>query len=440
MADQKFRITYATMSADNEELQAAYDAAAERARAELGKEYPVVVNGEERWRDERYEEPSPIDKDLMIGSFSQATTQDVDDAVAAAKAFQLEWDRTGWQERVRILRNVADIMEERVFDLAALMAYEVGKSRLEALGDVQETAELIRWNCDEMEKHDGFRVPMSGLGAAGDYYDVLRPHGVWAVISPFNFPMALSGGPSSGALVAGNTVVLKPSNQGALSATSSTSATATAGSRRARFHLVIGRGATAGDHLVAPPRRERDHLHRFVPGGHGHLQALHDRRAQARDLRDGRQEPTIVTKNADLDKATDGVLRSAFGFGGQKCSACSRVYVEREVYDDFVSQLKTKTENIKVGNPIERDVYMGPIINEPAMETYEEASEEARKNGTIVTGGQRITEGDFARGLFVEPTVVEAAGGQLALAQGAVRAVRRGGRLRRARRGDHQGQ
>ena len=115
----------------------------------------------------------------------------------------------GWQERVRILRNVADIMEERVFDLGALMAYEVGKSRLEALGDVQETAELIRWNCDEMEKHDGFRTPMSGLGAAGDYYDVLRPHGVWAVISPFNFPMALSGGPSSGALVAGNTVVLE---------------------------------------------------------------------------------------------------------------------------------------------------------------------------------------------------------------------------------------
>jgi 1-pyrroline-5-carboxylate dehydrogenase len=122
----------------------------------------------------------------------------------------------------------------------------------------------------------------------------------------------------------------------------------------------------------------------------------------------GGKNPTIVTKNADLDKATDGVLRSAFGFGGQKCSACSRVYVEREVYDDFVSQLKTKTEKIKVGNPIERDVYMGPIINEPAMETYEEASEEARKNGTIVTGGQRITEGDFARGLFVEPTVVEA--------------------------------
>ena len=250
---EKFRITYATMSADNEELQAAYDAAAERARAELGKDYPVIVNGEERWRDEKYEEPSPIDSDIIVGRFSQATTQDVDDAVVAAKAFKLEWDRMGWKERVRILRNVADIMEERVFDLAALMAYEVGKNRLEALGDVQETAELIRWNCDEMEKHEGFRAPMSGLGAAGDYYDVLRPHGVWAVISPFNFPMALSGGPSSGALVAGNTVVLKPSNQGALLGYKLYECYRDGGVPPGAFHLVIGRGAVVGEHLWRHP-------------------------------------------------------------------------------------------------------------------------------------------------------------------------------------------
>jgi 1-pyrroline-5-carboxylate dehydrogenase len=408
MTDQKFRITYATMSADNEELQAAYDAAAERAKAELGKAYPVVVNGEERWHDETYDEPSPIDKDITIGRFSQATTQDVDDAVAAAKAYQLEWDRTGWQERVRILRNVADIMEERVFDLAALMAYEVGKSRLEALGDVQETAELIRWNCDEMERHDGFRVPMSGLGAAGDYYDVLRPHGVWAVISPFNFPMALSGGPSSGALVAGNTVVLKPSNQGALLGYKLYECYRDGGVPPGAFHLVIGRGATAGDHLWHHPDVNGVTFTGSYPVGMDIYKHFTTDVPKPVICEMGGKNPTIVTKNADLDKATDGVLRSAFGFGGQKCSACSRVYVEREVYDDFLSQLKTKTEKIKVGNPIERDVYMGPIINEPAMETYEEASEEARKHGTIVTGGQRITEGDFARGLFVEPTIVEA--------------------------------
>jgi 1-pyrroline-5-carboxylate dehydrogenase len=160
---QTFRITYATLSADNEDLQRNYDEAVERARAELGKEWPFVVDGEERWTDDKYEEPSPIDKDLIIGRFSQAAPRDVEDAVAAARGFSLEWERIGWQERVRILRNVADVMEDRLFDLAALMAFEVGKSRLEALGDVQETAELIRWNCDEVEKHEGFRTPMSGL-------------------------------------------------------------------------------------------------------------------------------------------------------------------------------------------------------------------------------------------------------------------------------------
>ena len=121
----------------------------------------------------------------------------------------------------------------------------------------------------------------------------------------------------------------------------------------------------------------------------------------------GGKNPTIVTKNADLDKATDGVMRSAFGFGGQKCSANSRVYVQREVYDDFVRTLKDKTEAIKIGDPLERDVYLGPVINEAAIKTYEEAVDEARKNGTIVTGGERITEGNLGRGNFVRPTVAE---------------------------------
>ena len=407
---QKFRITYATLSADNEDLQRAYDEAAERVKSELGQAYPVIVNGEERWRDERYDEPSPIDKDLLIGSFSQATVQDVEDAVAAAKDFQLTWDRMGWQERIRIVRAVADVMEERLFDLAAMMAYEVGKSRLEALGDVQETAELMRWNCDEIEKHDGFRVPMSGLGAAGDYYDVLRPHGVWAVISPFNFPMALSGGPSSGALVAGNTVVLKPSNQGALLGYKLYECYRDGGVPPGAFHLITGRGAVVGDHLWKHHDVNGVTFTGSYPVGMDIYKHFASEIPKPVICEMGGKNPTIVTKNADLDKATDGVLRSAFGFGGQKCSACSRVFVEREVYDDFVQGLKTKTEALKVGNPIERDVFMGPIINEAAMATFEEASAEARANGTVVTGGNRITEGDLGRGLFVEPTVVEAPG------------------------------
>ncbi len=404
----KFRITYATLSADNEELQQAYDDAAERMKSELGKEYPIVVNGEERWREDRYVEPAPADHDVVIGSFSQATAEDVEDAVAAAKAFSLEWDRTGWKERVRILRNVADIMEERLFDLAALMAYEVGKSRLEALGDVQETAELIRWNCDEMEKHEGFRVPMSGLGAAGDYYDVLRPYGVWAVISPFNFPMALSGGPSSGALVAGNCVVLKPSNQGALLGYKLYECYRDGGVPAGAFHLVIGRGAVAGEALWKHPDIGGITFTGSYQVGMSIYKEFATKVPKPVICEMGGKNPAIVTKNADLDVATDGVLRSAFGFGGQKCSACSRVFVERAVYDEFLSTLKEKVQKITVGDPIRRDVYMGPIINEAALDTFEEAAAEASKNGNIVTGGERITEGDLARGLFVQPTVVEA--------------------------------
>jgi 1-pyrroline-5-carboxylate dehydrogenase len=121
----------------------------------------------------------------------------------------------------------------------------------------------------------------------------------------------------------------------------------------------------------------------------------------------GGKNPTIVTKNADIDKASDGVLRSAFGFAGQKCSACSRVYVEREVYDDFVSSLKEKTERIARTSPLERDGYLSPVINDAALDTFEEAAAEAKKNGTVVTGGERITDGELGKGNFVEPTVVE---------------------------------
>jgi 1-pyrroline-5-carboxylate dehydrogenase len=249
---------------------------------------------------------------------------------------------------------------------------------------------------------------MSGLGAASDYYDVMRPYGVWAVISPFNFPMALSGGPSSGALVAGNCVVLKPSNQGALLGYKLYECYRDGGVPAGAFHLVVGRGVVAGEALWKHP----DVGGITFTGSYNVGMDIYKNFAvnvpKPVICEMGGKNPTIVTKNADLDKATDGVLRSSFGFGGQKCSACSRVFVERGVYDDFLAQLKTKTEKLKVGNPLERDVFLGPIINEAALDTFEEAAEEARKNGNIVTGGQRITEGELGKGLFVEPTVVEA--------------------------------
>jgi 1-pyrroline-5-carboxylate dehydrogenase len=404
---EKFRVTYATMSADNEELQTKYDEAAERMKGELGKEYPFIVNGEERWTDEKYEEPSPIDSDLIIGRFSQATPKDVDDAVAAAKGFQLEWDRMGWQKRVEIMRNVANIMEERLFDLAALMAYEVGKSRLEALGDVQETAELIRWNADEMEKHEGFRTPMSGMGAAGDYYDVLRPYGVWAVISPFNFPMALSGGPTSGALVAGNAVVLKPSNQGALMGYKLYECYRDGGVPPGAFHLTIGRGALAGDHLWKHPDVGGITFTGSYPVGMDIYKHFATEIPKPVICEMGGKNPAIVTEHADLQKAAEGVARSAFGFGGQKCSACSRAFVAASVYDAFLERLVAVAQGLAVGDPTERATYMGPLITAKAKATHRAAHDEARSSGRIVFEGKVPDDARLARGHFAPPVVVD---------------------------------
>ncbi|MGZ8606009.1 MAG: aldehyde dehydrogenase family protein, partial [Actinomycetota bacterium] len=213
MAEQGFRITYATMSADNEELHRLYEQGIEVARSWLGQRHPLYVNGEAREGSGHKEARSPIDG-TVIGEFAQGTRQDARDAVAAAKEAFPAWANRPWQERVEIMRKAADIMSEQRNELSALMAMEVGKNRLEALGDVEESADLIRWNANEVEKHDGFRKPMQALGSPGEYYDVLRPYGVWAVISPFNFPMALAAGPSSGALVAGNCVVFKPAHLG----------------------------------------------------------------------------------------------------------------------------------------------------------------------------------------------------------------------------------
>ena len=212
------KITYSTMSADNAELNEAYEAAVAKVRPNLGKTHGVIVNGSERRERSTYSEVSPMDMDLVVGHYAQATHEDVDDAIAAAKAFQPEWEATGWEDRRDLMLAAADIMEERQFELAALMTFEIGKNRLEALGDAAETVEFLRYYARQMTENNGFVRELSSLGERETNTSVSRPWGVWGVISPFNFPLALSAGPSIGALITGNTVVLKPSNTGALMA------------------------------------------------------------------------------------------------------------------------------------------------------------------------------------------------------------------------------
>jgi 1-pyrroline-5-carboxylate dehydrogenase len=232
---------------------------------------------------------------------------------------------------------------------------------------------------------------------------------VWAVISPFNFPLALAAGPSGGALVAGNTVVFKPASVTPLLGYKLYEMMKEAGIPDGVFNFVTGGGSTAGQELI--DNKDIDGIV-FTGSKEVGMKLIRDNatRAIPRPLviEMGGKNPALITPAADLDKATDGVWRSAFGAQGQKCSACSRVYVNKAVRDEFVRLLVDKTKKIKQGNPLNRDVYLGPVINEEAVKTFERAVAQAKADGgKILTGGRRLTEGEFAHGYFVEPTIID---------------------------------
>ena len=396
------KITYSTLSADNEELQSAFEAALQRARQDLGRTYPMIIGGEERLTGETFDDRSPIDRELVVARFPVGGRQDVRDAVAAARAAYPGWRDTPWRDRLAILRRAADLISRRQFDYAALMTLEVGKNRLESLGDVEETADLLRYYGDEFEKADGFVKPMGSLSAAEKTRSVLRPYGVFGVISPFNFPMALAGGPAGAAMIAGNTVVLKPSSDAPLMGWKFGEALRDAGLPEGVFNLVTGPGETVGAELTESP--DIDGL--VFTGSYEVGMKLYTgfTRDYPRPIitEMGGKNPAIVTASADLDTAAEGAMRSAFGFDGQKCSALSRVYVERPVAREFVDRLVEKTRGIKVGDPTDRENWMGPVINQRAIDTFTKAVEDARAaGGTIEIGGEVDTE----RGFFPTPTV-----------------------------------
>jgi 1-pyrroline-5-carboxylate dehydrogenase len=402
------KITYSTMSADNEELNRAYDAAVNRARVRLGNSYGVWVNGEERTDRDVFVEKSPIDREVIVGRYAQANTQDVDDAVAAARAFAPDWEAWGWEKRRDLMLRAADLMEEEIFDLAALMSLEVGKNRLEALGDVAETVEFLRYYSRQITEHDGFVTPLSSLSDNETNVSVLRPWGAWAVISPFNFPLALSGGPSTGALITGNTVVLKPSNTGALMALEFYRIMRKAGLPEGALHLLTG-GDDAGDHLAHHEGIDGLTFTGSHPVGMYLYRTVNEKRPKPVAAEMGGKNPAIVSATADLDVAAEGILRGAFGLSGQKCSATSRVYVERPVYDAFISKLVSATEDLTVGNPVDQSTFMGPVIDEEAVERFNKAVSAVRDGGgEILTGGDVITDGDLGKGNFVQPTIVNA--------------------------------
>jgi 1-pyrroline-5-carboxylate dehydrogenase len=400
------KITYATAQIDNEQLDLEYEAGLAAIRATLGEHLQNVVGGREVDSAQSSAKQSPIDG-AQLGTFALATELDVHAAVGAARSAFPAWSRRPWQERVAILRRAADLLGERQMQLAGLLSLEVGKNRLEAIGDVEETIDLIRWSCRMVEQSDGFDRPMGNLGDATVHTrSVLRPFGVWAVISPFNFPFALAGGPAGAALVAGNTVVFKPSSDAPLSAAHLTRVMRDAGVPDGVFNLVMGPGETVGAALVDDPDVGGVVFTGSFEVGFGLYKRFARTYPKPMIAEMGGKSPSIVARTADLDEAAEGILRSAFAFGAQKCAANSRIFVERSVHDDFVRRLVEKTEKITIGDPTRRENWLGPLISARSVGRYETAVAEARRDGRVYIGGERLSDAGLESGYFVEPTIV----------------------------------
>jgi len=404
-----FRLTYSTMFDPPAQMHERFEAELARLRPRLGQDHPMFVDGKARHATSTFEVRSPIDTDVLLGRFQSGAAVDVDAAIAAARRAFPAWSRAPWTDRVALLRRAAALIEERVYAISAAVALEVGKNRMESLGEVQETAELVAWYCDQMQANDGFRreLPNDPLaGFVSRNRTQLRPYGVWAVIAPFNFPFALAGGPIGAALVAGNTVVFKVASDTSLSGWLLLEAFRDAGLPDGVLNFVTGAGGTVGDALVGHP----DVAGATFTGSHEVGMNILRRFAQGRWPRPciaemGGKNAAIVTRNADLDRAATGIWRSAFGLQGQKCSACSRVLVERPLAQALRERLVAATDAIAIGDPTERRNWMGPVINRAARDRYLRCVERLRAVGRIDTGGHVLDDASLARGWFVAPTV-----------------------------------
>lgn len=407
--ETSFKLTYATMFSPPEELHTHFSEAMEKLKRNLGKEYPMVIGGKERFVDEKFKEYSPINSEMHLATFQKGGFKDTEDAIAAAREAFPKWSWMDWDERVYLLRKAAEIIDQRLFEISAVVTLEVGKNRMEALGDVAETAELIRYACSQMEANQGYRVamgkdPLKGYDATNT--SVLKPYGVWVVISPFNFPSALTGGPSGAALTTGNTLVIKPA-----STTTWTTALLVDCMRQANIpdgvvNFVSGPGSTVGKALVES--NDVDGL--TFTGSFDVGMGIYRTFAEGDYVRPtilelGGKNPAIVSRNADIEDAAIGIVRSAFGLQGQKCSACSRVFVEEDVFDQLVERVVELTNKLKIGDPADRETYIGPVATKGAYNDFKEFCVELKNAGKILTGGEVMTEGDFGKGYFCPPTI-----------------------------------
>ena len=338
-----FKLTYSTMFDPPEEMHARFEKALADVRFGLGATHAMYVGGRDTAAARTCEKRSPVDGRLVLGQFPLGAAADADRAMAAAREAFPGWRSSPPKERVRLVRRVSALLEERVYAIGAALALEVGKNRMEALGETQETADFFSGYAAEYERNDGYDKvlpddPLAGFRSHNR--SILKPYGVWVVITPFNFPLALAGGPVAAALVTGNTVVLKGASDTPWSGRLLADCIRDAGFPPGVFNYVTGPGRVVGEALVG----HADLAGVTFTGSHDVGVGLYRKMAAGPYPRPciaemGGKNACVVTAHGDLERAATGIVRSAFGLTGQKCSALSRVYVEDAVADALLARV-----------------------------------------------------------------------------------------------------
>lgn len=406
-----FKLTYATMFNPPEELHKGFDAAVVKLKQNLGKEYSMIIDGKDAFSPDKFEDHSPVNTDWVLAVMQKGNASRAQQAISAARKAFPKWSHTPWQERVKLVRKAASILEQRIFDLGAAMALEVGKNRMESLGDVQESADLMYYSALMMEQNKGFVKPMGKdplVGYDSTNVSVLRPYGVWLIVSPFNFPFALTAGPTGAALVAGNTIVIKPATDTAWIVRLYAECLRDAGFPDGVVNFCSGPGSTLGQALVDSPEIDgATFTGSFDVGMKMYRDFAQRNYVRPVILELGGKNPAIVSRHANLEDATTGIVRSAFGLQGQKCSAASRVLIEEPVYDEMLGRLKAMTEKLEIGDPTDRKNWLGPVINKSSYNDFKNFTEEINQGGgKFLTGGHVKTGGMFDKGYYCEPTFV----------------------------------
>jgi len=403
------KVTYVTLSAD-ESLHPKFEAELKKFRSRLGGRHPMYIDGRKVWSDlGEFEHRSPIDTSIVVGRFQVGTKEHAASAISSAKKGFGVWSGTPWRERVRVMERFASLVDKRKFEIAVAITYEVGKTRLEALAEAWEAMDSVKYCARLMRENNGFVTKM-GQGGPGENTVVLeRPYGVWPVISPFNFPFMLASGMAIGALITGNSIILKPTSTAPLTGLMLYEAFSDAGVPTGAVNFVTGPGSSFEEEFVSNP----DVAGIAFTGSRDVGMRLYKRFHTSQPfpkpilLEMGSKNPTIVTAKADIQKAVEGTVRAAYGYGGQKCSATSRRYVQKGVAKEFMAALKARVDKIVVGDPRERDVFMGPVIDEAALSKFDAVVKEAEASGgKVVIGGTVLKRGALARGYYLSPTVV----------------------------------